>query len=168
MKHFLQSMASKSRIWISRSGLRSQRGTEGGALVEMAVTLPLILLLMTGIFSFSVALYQKLAIAEAVSAGGRALSVLRGDSDACSSAGSAIYSAAPGLDSSKMTLTFVITPYNGTATTYNSATCAGTGVLGSQSGGTASLTISYPCSLNVYGMSFSSCTLSSSITEVIQ
>ena len=44
--------------------------SEGGALVEMAVTLPLIMLIMTGIFSFSMALYQKLQLAEAVAAAG--------------------------------------------------------------------------------------------------
>jgi Flp pilus assembly protein TadG len=142
--------------------------TEGGALVEMAVTLPLILLLMTGIFTFSIALYQKMALAEAVSAGGRALSVGRGDSDACATAGTAIYAAAPGLDSSKMTLAFVITPNGGSATTYSSASCSGITTLGTKEGGTAALTVSYPCSLSIFGKSISSCTLSSSITEVIQ
>ncbi len=39
------------------------RDNEGGALVEMAISLPILLLIMTGIFSFSVALYQKLQLA---------------------------------------------------------------------------------------------------------
>lgn len=55
--------------------------SEGGALVEMAVTLPLIMLIMTGIFSFSMALYQKLQLAETVAAAGRQLAVDRGDHD---------------------------------------------------------------------------------------
>jgi hypothetical protein len=53
---------------------------QGGAPVEMAVSLPVVLLLMTGIFSFSTALYQKLQLAEAVSNAGRVLAAEREDS----------------------------------------------------------------------------------------
>ena len=59
-----------------RTFLRSRE--EGGALVEMAVTLPIVMVIMTGVFSFSIALYQKLQLAEAVSVGGRQLAVARG------------------------------------------------------------------------------------------
>ena len=69
--------------------------TRGGALVETAVSMPIILVLMTGIFSFSIALHQKLALAEAVSAGGRVLAVERGDTDPCQKATDAIYAQRP-------------------------------------------------------------------------
>ena len=79
--------------------LRGLFGTdsEGGALVEMAVTLPIVMAVMTGIFSFSIALYQKLQLAEAVSNAGHLLATDRGDTDPCTTATNAVYAAAPGL-----------------------------------------------------------------------
>jgi Flp pilus assembly protein TadG len=76
--------------------------SEGNALVEMAVTLPLIMLIMTGIFSFSMALYQKLQLAEAVAAAGRQLAVDRGSHDPCADVMNAIYNGAPGLSQTSL------------------------------------------------------------------
>lgn len=45
------------------------RSDRGSALVELAVALPIVMLIMTGIFSFSIALNQKLVLTEAISAG---------------------------------------------------------------------------------------------------
>jgi len=45
----------------------------------MAVTLPIVMAVMTGIFSFSIALYQKLQLAEAVSNAGHMLVTDGGD-----------------------------------------------------------------------------------------
>jgi len=131
----------------------------------MAVTLPLIMLIMTGIFSFSIAIYQKLQLAEAVSNGGHYLAVDRGDTDPCLTVANAIYSAAPGLNQNSLSLTFTI---NGGAST--GPTCSGsTGASNMTSGGTAEIQATYPCSLSVYGMNFSSgCSLQTQITEVVQ
>ena len=129
-------------------------------MVEIAVTLPLILLLMTGIFSFSIALYQKLMLAEAVSNGGRVIAVSSSYTDPCAATTSAIYAAAPGLDPTKISLSFVL---NGVAHT---TSCSKTTDL--ISGKTAQVIASYPCSLNVYGVSYTKCQLVSQITEVVQ
>ena len=131
----------------------------------MAVTLPLIMLIMTGIFSFSIAIYQKLQLAEAVSNGGHYLAVDRGDTDPCLTVANAIYAAAPGLNQNSLSLTFTI---NGGAST--GPTCSGsTGASNMTSGGTAEIQATYPCSLSVYGMNFSSgCSLQTQITEVVQ
>ena len=51
----------------------------GSALVELAVALPIIMFIMTGVFTFSVALNQKLVLTEAISAGGRFLAADVGD-----------------------------------------------------------------------------------------
>ena len=170
MKHFFQSMVSKSHTWISRSGLRSQRGTEGGALVEIAVTLPLILFLMTGIFSFSVALYQKFALTEAVSAGGRAIAVGIDDSDPCQTAVAAMQAAAPLLTPSSMSITITIKQQTvATATQVTTGTCPSTGFSPSLgTGDQATVFASYPCTLGVYGVNFGSCQLNSQITETMQ
>lgn len=145
--------------------LRGHEGEEGGALVEMAVTLPLIMLIMTGIFSFSVAIYQKLQLSEAVSNGGHYMAVDRGDTDPCKTVANAIYAAAPGLSSSSMSLSFTI---NGGSST--GPTCTGSaGASNMVSGGTAQILATYPCTLSVYGMSFASnCSLQTEITEVVQ
>lgn len=140
--------------------------SEGSSIVEIAVTMPLILLVMTGIFSFSIALYQKLELANAVATGGRYLASDRGDNNPCASTASQIYSAAPGMASSSLTLTFVL---NGVST---GATCAGaSGAANSNmvAGGTAEIEASYPCVLQVYGWSLGkSCNLTTQVVEVVQ
>jgi Flp pilus assembly protein TadG len=143
--------------------LLGHESEEGGALVETAVTLPLIMMIMTGIFSFSIAIYQKLQLAEAVSNGGHYLAVDRGDTDPCKTVANAIYSAAPGLSQSSMSLTFTI---NGGGST--GPTCASS-ASSMVSGGTAEIQASYPCTLSVYGMNFASnCSLQTQITEIVQ
>jgi Flp pilus assembly protein TadG len=138
--------------------------TEGGALVEMALTMPLMFLIMTGVFSFSIAIYQKLELEEAVANGGRVLAVDRGDTDPCKTVSADIATAAPTLTSTGITYSFTIN--GGTPT---GATCTGTkGASNMTTGGTASVTATYTCSIKAYNYNFPGCTLSSSITEVLQ
>ncbi len=139
---------------------------EGSALVEMAVTLPILMLIMTGLFSFSIALYQKLLLAEAVSAGGRLLAVDRGDTDPCQTVANAIYSNGPGLAQSRLNLTFVL---NGVTT--NAATCPGaSGAANGDmvAGQSAEILATYPCTLMVYANNFGTCTMQTAVTEVVQ
>ena len=149
------------RSRIARLRCLSVSREHGSALIETALVMPVILLLMTGIFSFSTALYQKLELAHGVASGARFLSTDKGDTDPCSAAVSKIYASAPTLTQSKITTTFVL---NGTS--YSGKTCSGTTNL--VSGKNAQITATYPCSLTVYGKSFGTCTLSESITEVVQ
>ena len=51
--------------------------------MEVALVTPIILLLMTGMFSVSMVTYEKLQLAEAVSTGARQLAIARGDTDPC-------------------------------------------------------------------------------------
>jgi Flp pilus assembly protein TadG len=140
-----------------------RRNEAGGSLVELALSLPILLLIMTGIFSFSIALNQKLEVTEAVSTGGRFLAIDRGDTDPCASTAAKVYAAAPTLGQSSMTFAFAIT--NGTTTTsYSKPTCSGAIMT---TGGSAMLQVSYPCSLSVYGATFP-CHISTQVTEVIQ
>src|SRR5580700_6007189 len=75
----------------------SIRSEHGGALVEMALVMPVMLAMLTSIFSFSVVLYQKLQLGEAVSNAGRVMALERGDTDPCATTASSIYAAAPAL-----------------------------------------------------------------------
>jgi Flp pilus assembly protein TadG len=142
--------------------------SEGGALVEMALVLPLVMAVMTGIFSFSIALYQKLQLAEAVSNAGHLLVTDRGDNDPCTTATNAIYAGAPGLTQSKIILTYTLNGVGyGTGTT---ACAAGAGASNANmvAGKNAEIQATYACTLGVYGMRYSGCSIASQITEVVQ
>jgi Flp pilus assembly protein TadG len=136
---------------------------QGGALVETAVSLPIILVLMTGIFSFSIALHQKLALAEAVSAGGRVLAVERGDTDPCQKATDAIYGAAPTLSKTNLKISYVL---DGVAVGSNVTTCANTPNM--TAGRTAQIVATYPTAVSIYGKSFGNLSLQTQISEAIQ
>jgi Flp pilus assembly protein TadG len=139
-----------------------KRASAGNALVEFSFIMPLLLLVATGMVAFGVALHNDLMLANAVNAGAQLLAFSRGQtSDPCATAASAISSAAPSL-SSGISLSFVI---NGT--TYSSSSCP-SGSSNMIQGATAQVTGTYPCVLGVSGQSFSHCTLSSQISELIQ
>lgn len=153
----------ENRSFVARISSRLHFETQGGALVEFSVTLPVILLLMTGIFSFSMALYQKLQMAEAVSAAGRVLAVDRGDTDPCKTTAAALYAAAPLLSKSNMTISFTL---NGVPVGSGVTTCSGTTNM--ISGQPAQIVATYPVGVGVYGKNFGTFNLGTQITEVVQ
>jgi Flp pilus assembly protein TadG len=140
--------------------------SEGSALVELGVTLPLVLLVMSGICGFSLLLYQKLQLAEAVANCGRYLAVARGNHDPCADAVNAVYAAAPSISPSSLTINL---SQNGTALP---ASCPGPGTSGPSTtlvqGSTATVQVYYATSLFVYGSSFGNMTMASQISEVVQ
>jgi Flp pilus assembly protein TadG len=156
-------------------------GEQGGALVEMALVLPIMLAMLTSIFSFSVVLYQKLQLGEAVSNAGRVMALERGDTDPCATTANAIYAAAPALAKANMTITFTLggtntggsvtggTSYGGTKGTAPSCTAAGNGGAAAlQAGWPAEVQATYPCSWFVYNAKLGSCSVTTQVTEVIQ
>lgn len=165
----------------SRMRRFSIRGDHGGALVEMALVMPIMLAMLTSIFSFSVVLYQKLQLGESVSNAGRVMALERGDTDPCATTANAIYAAAPALAKSSMTLTFTLggtnsggsvsggTSYGGTKGTAPTCTAAGNGGTAAlQSGWPAQIQATYPCSFFVYNTKLGSCSVTTQVTEVIQ
>lgn len=145
---------------VSRVRSRFTRDAEGNAVVEMAVMLPLVMLIMTGIFSFSAALYQKLQLAEAVSNAGHYLAVARGDADPCANAINYLHTAAPALNQSQMIITMT---QNGAAMP---TSCPSPSAL--TQGATAVVTVTYPTSLAIFRSQYSTFNLTSQIQEVIQ
>jgi Flp pilus assembly protein TadG len=141
---------------------------QGSALVEMGLALPVVLLLMTGIFSFSSALYQKLQLAQAVGNAGRMLAVDRGDDDPCKTATAAIYSAAPGLSQNSISLTYVLGGVNYGAGVTSCPGSGGTANANMTAGGSAQVIATYPCALQVYGVKYAACSLGTQVTEVVQ
>jgi Flp pilus assembly protein TadG len=154
---------------------------QGGALVEMALVMPIMLAMLTSIFSFSVVLYQKLQLGEAVSNAGRVMALERGDTDPCATTANSIYAAAPALAKANMTLTFTLggtntagvvsggTSYGGTKGAAPSCTAAGNGGASAlQSGWPAQVQATYPCSWFVFNAKLGSCSITTQVTEVIQ
>ena len=158
----------RPRSRISRRSLR--RSEEGGALVEMALTLPILLLIITGIFQFGLTLSHYLMLENGVDIAARALAIARGNTtDPCTLVSSTLQAASPGLITSSLSYTITL---NGTAYTTTSCSSSSTtsGAAGKLiQGSTASVVVTYPCSLSLYGVNLApSCRLGASTSELVQ
>jgi Flp pilus assembly protein TadG len=139
-------------------------------MIETALVLPVLLLVLTGILTFGLAFNNYVSLTEATSVGARALAISRGaTTDPCSTASQAIINAAPLLAASNLTFTFNLNGTSYTGTSCNSSTTS-TGAAGNLVQGTnAVVTVTYPCSLVVYGANYApGCTLQAQITELVQ
>ncbi len=146
------------------------RDDAGQSLVEFAVTLPVLLLVLTGLCTFGIAINSYMQLTEATNVGARQLAISRGQTtDPCSTASTAMIDAAPLLKSSSLTFKW---NFNGNA--YSGTSCSSastsTGAAGNLvEGTTASMTVTYPCSLKVYGATLiSSCVLTAQTAELVQ
>lgn len=105
-----------------------RRSDDGQSLVEFGLVLPLLLVVLTGIFSFGIILSQYEVLTDAVSAGARAFALSAGgasnskstatNSDPCAYAATTIQNAAPNLAASSLNYTITYTPVSGSASTY--------------------------------------------------
>ena len=156
MKHGFRSYAQRLRF-----AVELKRDSEGSALVEMAILLPVMMLIMTGIFSFSLLLFQQIQLTETVCNAGRYLAVARQAPDPCATVTSAINSA-PGLGANP---TITITQ-NGTAIP---TTCPSTATYSYlNQGATVKVSVISNSSLAVYGFSPTTFHLGSQISEIVQ
>lgn len=146
-------------------------GERGSALVEMALVLPMLLVLTTGIFVFGIAMNNYVTLTNAVSSGARTVALsAQLTTDPCAVASSSIQAAAPGLDPTLMTFSYT---FNGVA--YSGTSCSSssvdTGAAGNLSSGTTvTVTAAYPLNLSVFGnqMSASNAVLQAASTELVQ
>ncbi len=139
-------------------------------MVEMALTLPILLLVVTGITTFGVAITNYVQLTEATNVGGRALAISRNEVlDPCATAASAVQNAAPLLKAANLTYTFVL---NGAS--FSGSTCSSSSVNSGAAGDLvqgqpATITVTYPCALKVYGVNYApSCILMAKTTELVQ
>jgi Flp pilus assembly protein TadG len=151
--------------------------TEGQALVETALILPIVLVIVFGILVFGIFTMQIMSLAQGVNNAGNVLSVSAGQTtDPCSLAATSVQQAAPLLSSGSLTYSVTETPSGGSAQTYSGSSCSSTstttGAAGNlSSGGTVQVTATYTnCSLKFYGKNFlpNGCSISSTITEAVQ
>lgn len=132
------------------------RNDSGQAIVEFALVLPLLLLLMVGIFKFGVAFTNYLTLTDAARNGARQLAVDRGQATPCVDATNAANAAAGGLSGGITVTELFPAP--------DTSTCASL-----VSGDEAEVTATYPCDLSIMGIDFApGCTLSSTATERIE
>jgi len=157
-----------------RAGAKRSR-SRGQSLVEFAVSLPILLLILTGIFTFGIAFNNYLMLTDAVGVGGRQLAVSRGNTtDPCTTATTAVFGVAPYLDAGSMKFTIVLSGTTVAGPDAIRPTCSSgsttTGAAGDLvQGGTAQITVKYPCNLKVFGINYApSCTVASQVTEVVQ
>lgn len=140
---------------------------DGGPLVEFAMVLPMMIMVMTGIFYLGVGLAEYIQLTNATDIAAREISVSRGVSslaaDPCNTGTTYFESAAPNLATSNLTFTYTI---GGTAHTGTS--CTSLALTSASQGETAEVQVSYPVHLGIYGVGWSTVTLKSQTSEIIQ
>jgi Flp pilus assembly protein TadG len=152
------------RTCINRSDER------GSSLVELALCLPILLMIVTAITSFGIVLNNYLMLTSAVEVGGRQLAIISGDTlDPCKDVANTIAAASPLLKSTNLKFTF---NFNGTAYSnlaYPTATTCTAGAAQVVQALPMSVQVTYPCSLSIYGKNLvPNCTLSAQVTELEQ
>jgi Flp pilus assembly protein TadG len=151
-------------------------GDQGSALLELAMVLPILLLIMTGIFTFSIALNNYQMLTYALNQGGTILQELPGmpsAADPCLAAASAVMGAAPNLLSSGASGLQLTVQLDNGAASYGPASAstiscpAGSAYLVPDTN--ATITATYSCNLTVFGVNYApSCKMSASTTELMQ
>jgi Flp pilus assembly protein TadG len=149
---------------------RLRTSDEGGqALLEFALCMPILMLIVTGIMTFGIALNTYLELTSAVSIGARRLAIGRGQTtDPCAWT-AAVVTQASSLTPASLSFRFKL---NGV--TYTGASCSSssttTGAAGNLvQGAAAQVRASYPCNLSVFGVNFApSCTMMAQTTELVQ
>jgi Flp pilus assembly protein TadG len=131
---------------------------EGQAIVETALSITVLMMVLTGAFAFCLVFFQELTLQQAVVAGARSLAQnqLNKKANACTPATTALTSSAPNFDPSKLKITFY---ENGTAVSGSS--CLDNLVPPS----TVGVTATYPCSYLIVGATLGTCQLSASSTQ---
>jgi Flp pilus assembly protein TadG len=183
-KRTAERIASAARLKTAKLTKRAGHccgGEQGSTLVEMAFVLPILLIVLTGIFSFGIILNQYLVLTNAVNNGARAFAMsapatdgnasIMDSGDPCKYAAAIIQSAASNLTASNLTYTITYTTYKTSAVT----TYTGTG---SSSPSCASLAMSqydivqikavYPVTPTMFGALTSSLSLTAQSAELVQ
>ena len=102
------------------------RGEEGGSLVEFAMVAPLMLTILTGTASFSLAFYNLQQMATATESAVQAVAATQGSiGDPCNLAMTTVQAALPSLNSSRLSYTLTVTASDGTVTSYPSGSNGG-------------------------------------------
>ena len=125
LRHAAESrgVSGNHRFFGKRLRARLRGGEEGGALVEFVLVAPLMLTLITGMFSVVMALMNYQELGSATNAAAQVLMTARGQStDPCAVVASTVTGALPTWTATKFTYTVTITDYAGALHTYGPTT----------------------------------------------
>ena len=156
---------------IGRKGLfAAVRREDGQSLVEFALCVPILLLIVTGTFTFGIAMNNFIMLTDATNVGARLLAISRGQyTDPCSKVAAAVAAAAPNLSSSALAYTFVLNGTSYPGGSCNSPTTTTGPAANLVQGGIVKVTVTYPCNLRVYGTNYApNCLLTAQTTELVQ
>jgi Flp pilus assembly protein TadG len=141
---------------------------------------PVMLMIMMGILVIGQTMGTYVQLIEATSNAARTLAVSRSNTlNPCTTMTSAVSGGAPLLNSANLTYTLALNSSLGAnlgtyGPTQGSLTCSSANYTSGppsylQQGGSASVTVTYPCNLTIYGRNYwSGCTLQAQTTEMIQ
>ena len=145
---------SKWRNWI-------RKGETGSALVEVALTFPVLMVLVTGIAAFGIGFNNQIVLTNAVGTGAQYLQLIRTSStDPCKDTLTAIQNSAPSLTGTNITLSF---SFDGVPVSGNSCPGDQTDLVQGQP---VTVMAKYPCVLPIYATNFATgCQLTATVTE---
>ena len=144
---------------------KETRDVSGTALIEFAFVMPLLFAMLVGMFVFGIAINNYIRVTDGAAAGVLQLTIDRGSAAATplTDTKNAVYAAAPTLTKTSLTISVSI---NGTACTTDAACNT---ALNAAAGNSATVTVSYPCTLQVLEIDYlPNCTLAASPTGRIQ
>ena len=161
-----ESVSGKARSAGGRLLALLRRGEEGQALVETALSMSVLLLVLTGLFVFTINMYHWMLLQSAASEGVQVLALgqnVPGIADPCTDATTKI-NQATSLKSSQIKITF----WNGDAET-GTPLIANSNCAGIQKGTQLTVKLTYPCSNTfIYNYTKSGCALSVTQSEPAQ
>ena len=161
----------KARKMAAPARCRSVWDEHGSILVEIAISLPLLLLMFTGIFDFGLAYNNQLTLIQAVGAGATHLQQIRTTTtDPCADTLTAIENAAPTLTPGSISIALNM---NGTKVPSSGTPTANLSCSGDQTDlvqqDPVTVTATYPCALPILftkGVTWlSTCQLSATVSE---
>lgn len=129
----------------------SLRREDGQAATEMALVLPILLMVILGIVQFGIAFNNYITLTDATRAGARKASVARFTGDFGASAKALVVQNASSLDKSKLNVSVGITSGNWQTP-----------------GSNVAVTATYPYSIDILGMTIKAGTLSSTENERLE
>jgi Flp pilus assembly protein TadG len=144
---------------------RRHRREDGQALVELALVLPILLMLLLGIVQFGSVFRDYIALTDATRVAARQGSVSRSIQPASTREPTIVtklQNAAVNLDPNKMTITVELRDPTGNLVTPNSADTSW------QPSGDVTVRATYPFKVNLFGLVFFTGTLKSRTTERIE
>ncbi len=162
------------------------RGEEGSTIAEMALVLPIMLVVLTGVFSFGVALNQYLVLTNAVNNAARGFAMsapskeagtsVMDSGDPCKYSGQTIQSSATNMNTANITYTITYSSYGGdTTTTPTNTPYTGTGATLPSCPGLkmyqydyVTVKAVYPVTPVMYGWASRSLSLTAQSSEMIQ